>query len=385
MRLLPALFFATTVAGAQGAPAVQVGPRLKVVDSLRIDGKKNRLDRGDYVVLIGPRGQVVVAFLSGLGAGFDSLGQRLWQNDWPREIAEVSAIGWRTDGMWVSDRRYGQVALLDSHGIITKSIELPSVIRPTFSNRRTFPVFEDATIAAYLPDGSLIVAPRNPVGVLKTPGFDEKLSYILKVSEDGIIQRTIASFPSVRWAQQQSYETERKGGIKPPDHLFVNNNFWPKVVVAPDGMRTIVVTVDTANPKLDTIRIRAHKETGDTAYIRKFAAPSDRFTEEEVRVMLRNQWSGRFRAEEMEGRVSAFPRRAPTLTDFVLGRDYSVWIMLRETKAGRTVVGFDAVGQPIGTLLLPLKVRVRAADRGLVWVSAGGATDLVRYRYAAAR
>ena len=137
VRLSLALCLAASSAFAQKSdPAFArlPGPVLRIADSVRIDVKAARLEN-PMTIYPGPKGSLVVYAQWRNVMAFDSLGRRLWsqRRDERRdnaEIAEVTAVGWNGDQMWVSDAAWTQIALLDPYGNVTKSLELPSWVRP---------------------------------------------------------------------------------------------------------------------------------------------------------------------------------------------------------------------------------------------------------------
>jgi hypothetical protein len=79
--------------------------------------------------------------------------------------------------------------------------------------------------------------------------------------------------------------------------------------------------------------------------------------------------------------MRAVPRKLPTVHDVVIGRDYSVWVSLRDENSVRPIVGLDASGQPIGTAYVPHTFVVWAADRDRLWIvdDRWTAKTIVRY------
>src|SRR6185436_1117682 len=98
-----------------------------------------------------------------------------------------TAVGWDANGTWVSDAAWGQIALLDQYGNVTKSVELPDWVRPSFANRKSFPVFEQMRVFSRYPDGSMLVIPRNTaMSVASATAYDQDATYLVKINEDGI-------------------------------------------------------------------------------------------------------------------------------------------------------------------------------------------------------
>jgi hypothetical protein len=358
------------------------GPTLRIADSLKIDVQKLKIEPPLYP-FAGPKNSLILYAQWRSVWAFDSTGKRLWSkshswNDNDKtdrrdrsEIGEVTAIGWDANGIWVSDAAWGQVALLDQYGNSTKSLELPDWVRPSFSNRKTFPVFEGLRVFARYPDGSMLVIPRGAMSITGATSYDQDATYLLRINEDGIIQRTIAKIPSNVFRRK---EGDREFTFQNP----LNQN---AIKVSPDGMRVMVLSVDTSAAKTDTIVIRALNEKGDTAWTQKVAYPALVYSDTQVDSIARSRWGND--TEYRERRVKYMPRRAQAVVEFVLDADKSAWFTLRGNGSTRPVVGIDAAGKPIGKFLLPNRRVVRAANNGGLWIAeyrADSRGDLVRYR-----
>jgi hypothetical protein len=358
------------------------GPTLRIADSLRIDTQKLKIEPPLYPFAAAKGGLILYAQWSSVW-GFDSLGRRQWSKGWNRdndngnrkdrpEVGEVTAVGWDANGTWVSDAAWGQVALLDQYGNVTKSIELPDWVRPSFSNRKTFPVFDAMRVYARYADGSMLVIPRGSMSITGATGYDPDMNYLLKINEDGIIQRTIAKFPS---------NTLRRKDAQGKEFLFQNPLNQSAVRVSFDGMRTVVFTLDTSDVKSDMIVLRALNDRGDTVWTQKVAYPSLHYTDTQVDSIARARWGND--TEYRERRMKFMPRRAGAVQEFVMDVDKSVWLTLRGNGSTRSVIGFDASGKPIGKFLLPNRRAVRAANMGALWIGEyryEQRGDLVRYR-----
>ncbi len=355
------------------------GPSLRIADSTRVDLQTNKLEP-PLNVIPGPKGGVVVYAQWRSVTSFDSAGKRLWSKgqdrnnpDDRREVGEITAFGWDAKEMWVSDAQWGQIALLDQYGNVTKSLELPSWVRPSFSNRKSFPVFESMRVLGRYPDGDMLVHPRNSMSITGATGYDQDATYLLRIDENGIIQRTVAKFPS---------NILRRKDDKGQEFSFSNpHNQW-LYRVSPDGMRVVVVNVDTSAAKTDTVVVRALNDKGETLWTQKFGYPAIAYSDTQVDSISRAWW-GNYDTEGRERRAKHVPRRGITVQQFVMDPDKSVWITLRGNGSTRPVVGIDAAGKPIGKLLLPARRMVRAANFGALYVGEVRAEqrgELVRYR-----
>lgn len=377
MRLfLPVLLVVASAAAAQtGDPgfARLPGSTLRVADSIRIDVKQAKLEN-PMTIFPGPKGGLIVYSQWRAVTGFDSLGRRLWsqssQNK--REIADVTAFGWRGHEMWVSDAAWTQIALLDQYGNVTKSLELPSWVRPTFSNRKSYPVFESMRVLGLYDDGTMLVVPRSPVKITGATGYDENANYVLKINEDGVIQRAVAKFPSNILVGT---------GTEGQKVRFQNPlNQW-LYRISPDGRRVVVVSVDTVAPKTDTVIVRALNERGDTVYTEKFGYPAQMYSDTQIDSIGRQHWGNN--TDYREIRTKALPRRAPAVVGIALDADKSLWLTLRGNSKSRPIIGIDAAGKYIGKFQLPASRTLKAANMGRVWIGEfryDGRGDLVRYR-----
>jgi hypothetical protein len=357
-----------TDANAQTAAIPGLPPRLKLTEGLVIDGKKERFEH-DIAVDLGPNGQTVVRSGWYLIKAYDSTGKYLWTLDRGRdaEIADVTALGWRGSDLWVSDSRFSQIALVDK-GTVTKSLELPTWVRPAWSNRKSFPVFGSMDVYALYADGSMLVVPGRAHSVVGMIGYDSTMLYVLRVTENGIIDRPIAKIASRDYAMRDAYSKfPRDGSGVIPNAWRLSGDYWPRFRVSPDGMRTVTVFVDTSSATVDTVVVTAVNEKGAPVFVRKFGFPRISYTEKQIDSLAMHQYGGST-AEYRARRARTFPRVLPTVREVTLGRDYSVWVTLRDTDGARPIVGIDGAGQFVGTIYVPRTFWLRAADRNGLWI-----------------
>jgi hypothetical protein len=368
-------------ANAQTAAIPGLPPRLRLIEGPAINGKKEKLE-GDLTVNLGPSGQQVIRSGYDMLKAFDSTGRRLWSLDIGRqgEVGDVAAIGWRGSQVWVSDRRFSQIALLEN-GVVTRSLELPTWVRPTWTNRKSFPVFGSLDVYALMNDGSMIVVPQRPHAIVGTVGYDTTMQYVVHVTENGIIDRPITKLASydfvLRAAMRRAYSdrTDDKPGRWP-----LPAEYWPRLRVSPDGMRTVTVTVDTTHAGSDTIVVAALNEKGGPVYVRKFGFQRKTYTETEIDSIALARFP-RLSPVDRANRAKYMTRSLASVRDVTLGHDYSVWITMREVDGAKAVVGIDPGGQFVGTIYLPRTFWLKAADRNTLWIVDYRTTfrDVVRY------
>jgi hypothetical protein len=365
--------------------------RLKLTESRRIDGKSTGI-REVRGVEVGPRGEVGIEFVGpnpgdyfGKVAIFDSLGRRLWsiKSGPDEEIGSISAFGWRTSDVWIYDQRFDQIALVD-HGTVTKSLELPTWIRPSMADRNKYPVFGRVDVLSFLGDGSFIGIPRSPHTLASGSAFDSTKEIVAHISDGGVIDRTIAAIPDYNAEWQQQYGQWRRSGGEgtfPAAKSPLLTRQWPKFVVSWDGARTAIVSADSSHGAVDSVTVTVKDAKGTTVFVRSFAFARKSWSDQQVDSLI-NAHSPRLDATARADRARAFRRVVPDVESTFIGSDYSVWITLRQAGS-RPVVGIDPNGQIIGTLYLPISWSIKGADHGAVWLMDGRPVikDLVRYTW----
>jgi hypothetical protein len=387
LRLLRTLGAGTALALATRAEA-QAVRRLTPVEDRRIAAQSMGGQR-DFVVAMAPNGRIVVASRFGMTpiVAFDSLGQRLpWKVETGRdaEIGWVSRLGFiaGTSTTWVADERYGQVALVDSTGKVFKSVEQPSWIHPSWSERRKYPVFASMLAHAVYKDESMLIVPLRERALLATPGYDRSSDHLLRATWGGAIQRTVAMLPPALSVFALNERSCRHVVTIP----FGPRNSWG---VAADGSRIVMVNAGVTPADSGTLRVTSIGERGDTIFSRVIAQPAVRIAQASIDNLLSMQRAcGSYSAEAVRDsvshRIAAF---RSFLSGVVAGRDGSTWVVLRavaDTSMERTAVGLDERGDVIGAVALPLNQNFVAADRAHIWTVEGGRprapASLIRYR-----
>jgi hypothetical protein len=353
-------------ANIQATPIPGLPPRLTLKTGRIIDGRTEKIDRVPSVAL-SPKGELIVVGWR-LFRAYDSTGRRLWSADTTQrdEIGTINSIGWRGSQMWLADPRYEQIALLD-RGTVTKSLELPSWIRPTFANRKSFPVWSYADVRALFDDGSMIVLPSAPHSILGAVDYDSTMQYVVKVKESGIIQGVITKFPNLTFAEAKSWAIARETHYDVPYRWLLHPDFWPRLRISTDGKRVVLVSIDTSAASTDTVVVAAMNEQGQSLWTRKLAFPRRAYSQHEIDSIAKKMYS-RGDAETRGRQIRAIPRKLPSVRGVVLGRDNSVWVTFRETRPVKPIVGIDGNGQVLGTVYVPNSFQLRAADRGMLWI-----------------
>jgi len=295
------------------------------------------------------------------------------------EIGWVDRIGWLGNRLWVADPRYRQLAIIDERGKVIKSLEHPSWIRPTWADRRRFPIFARLEPLALYADGSWLVVPRNERSLVDTPEYDRNVAYIVRISAAGSIQRTVARVPRDEGNVIIASGAQRRTMGIP---------YFPRTVwdVSSDGTRVAVVSTSMTGPDSATFRVTVIGAQGDSVFSRRLPFVPMRMTAQSIDSIRTNVRTGvgARSADEIRTLVTQrTPRYYPPVAGVRVGRDHTTWVQLRPTADGRPWLVLDSAGAPIGMVTLPKEVMLQEADREHVWGferSAGRIDALVRYR-----
>jgi hypothetical protein len=136
----------------------------------------------------------------------------------------------------------------------------------------------------------------------------------------------------------------------------------------------------------DTIVVAAINETGQSLWTRKVGVPRRAFTQHEIDSIGKQRFV-RGDVQTRARQIRGLAKKLPTVHGLTLGRDYSVWVSLRNDGPVRPIVGFDGNGDVIGTAYIPHTFTVHAADRGALWIvdDRWSAKSIVRYAVTKAR
>jgi hypothetical protein len=393
MRILPVLLVAAITAATPPASVAgaQPGPRrLSLAPDLRLDAHKLGITRGGMFG-VGPAAQVISGQGYGVNEikGFDSAGAPLpWKIVTGRgedvDISYPTRVGWvsSSGAMWFNDVGYRQVALVDRAGKVTRSIEFPSWVHPSWSERRKYPVFGYVDTYAVYADESMLVLPSRPRSLIDTPGFDRTATHLLRASWSGSIQRTVATFP----ANEGRITLAGKGCNHTVSIPFAARTEWS---ASTDGMRISIVQPGVTGPDSGTFRLIALNDRGDTTFARRYPQPAVRMTPESVTEFLSHIGGcGSIPVDDIRAQaLRQVPEFRSYVTGVATGRDHSAWVMMRavsDTAVQRSALIIDARGELVGEVPLPINQTVIGVDRDHLWaleLGKGRALEaIVRYK-----
>ncbi len=361
--------FCLACTDAADSPPQSGDAEWELVEDLRLDANVEDFSLVGRLY-VGPQGEIVVPepqdfrlrLYDSTGTLVSTLGRR---GEGPGEFQHVGSVSWAADTLVVWDSRLGRTTYLLRDGAVAR-IEAGRFWRPNFGAARP-----DSTFFAFAPQ-----AIDDEGAMLGSAYLNLKESaelVVLRVPGDGM-PRVVASPPQYddeRWSVTIS-------GLSNP----VPFAFRLRIEIAPDGSRFLFATADQWS--LDaTYDLTMLRPNGDTIFARSHAYDAEPIPDSAMDRGIANMvpesgLARRFRATARS--------RAPAVygpKDVTLGLDGTVWVELRSTERGTPVVVISEAGDPIGSLLLPLRSKIRQASMTHVWVTERDPLDLasvVRYR-----
>jgi hypothetical protein len=195
MRSLSILILVALTRAAAGQTVPWAAPSLRIVDSIRIDPKKENLNGRELPMALRADGSIAI-----LGYGpelfyFDSTGRRKWKRQlWP-DLRYPNALVWKRDSIIVIDNAADQILAVGSNGGVGDLIEFPDYVRPTFKNRRTLAAYGAFDVATVI-DSTLIGTGRRPHRLVvygpNTKSEPNRLP-VLRANYDGIVQTSLGT------------------------------------------------------------------------------------------------------------------------------------------------------------------------------------------------
>lgn len=346
----------------------------ELVEDLRLDGNAEDFSVVSRVY-VGPRREIVVPepqdsrvrIYDSTGTLVSMIGR---SGDGPGEFRHVGPVFWTADTLvvWDAELNRGTYLLADGTPIRTEAGRFFGrdfrAAEADSTYIRFIPAAMDAE-GAKLGDAYLMVSAGggNVVGG----------AVLLRVSRDGepSVVATAPQPDDERWSVTVS-------GLNNP----VPFAFRVRAGIAPDGSRFLFMTADqsTLDPVYNLTLVRP---THDTVFSRSYPYPGEPIPDSAMdrgiaEMVPENDLARRFRAVARERAPLVYPPAAVTL-----GLDGTIWVELRRTDRGTPVHVLSETGDPIGSLLLPPRSRIRQASMTHVWVTEYDPLDLasvVRYR-----
>jgi len=390
MRLIGALGCAVLVLATLTAPRSGAqGRRLTYVRDTSLDIVRQGQGGRAVTALVRRDGYIVVApeYFFGEAIAFDSTGKRqAWHvrfgGGGDAEVGFVTAWGWAGDSLWIADNGYRQLALIGGDGKVARSIGFPSWVRPSWSDRRLYPLFSRMNWFAMYGDGTLLVEPYQVRRLFDTPGYDPDQKLLVRIDRDGRILRTVARAPAMEGQLLLRSGTERKTWNVPN----YPRSYWK---TSTDGERVALVAPIPSDS--GAFRVTMVSGQGDTLFARRYSIDAARVSKAAIDSFLTTVKAfGRYSAQQVRDTITKLipPFRSPVAAVLV-GVDHSVWVAIRRPKSAPQQAEWmvmDERGSVVGTTLLPRGLRMTAVSVDHLWSlepdRVKQTSTIVRYRRA---
>lgn len=341
----------------------------ELVEDLRLDAEVEDFSLVGRLY-VGPRREIVVPEPQDSRMRvYDSAGTLVTMigrsGEGPGEFQHVGPVYWAADTLVVGDGRLARTTYFLADGTVART-EAFRFWNPNFDVGRP-----DSTFFAFGPQA--IDDEGAMLGVAYLNLRESVELVVLRVPPDGT-PGVVASPPQYedeRWSVTISGLTNR-----------VPFAFQPQAEIASDGSGFLFMTADqsTLDPTYNLTLVRP---TNDTVFSRSYAYPGEAIPDSAMErgiadMVPENNLARRFRAGARERAPVVYPP-----ADVTLGLDGTIWVELRRTDRGTPVHVISEAGDPIGSLLLPARSRIRQASLTHLWVTESdefGLASVVRYQ-----
>jgi hypothetical protein len=335
-------------------------PSITLEEELRIDGYEHDLVPIDTAVRVAVArdGRIIIAqqqdaelrFFSADGEPIGRLGRR---GEGPAEFTNLWRLGWMgRDTLFAYDFSQRRFTLIDPDFQYVRYVHVPNGARPSPELADRLPEFSTVFGGALYADGSVYAQVAGPVSEPPS-GYDPGLIVYGQVAEDGTI------LSAVQFTRESFFDT---GLI---------------LKLADDGTRMVYLQSEVDGPNAGTFGVAVEEIGGDTLYARRYPFEI-RPTDEAFLDSLNEAFGGEGIPESLE-----IPPMLPPFVAVLPGIDHSLWLQMRETPEGRPYRVHDAVGDPVGMLILPSNQKLAVASLERVWLLERDDFDVesvVRYR-----
>jgi hypothetical protein len=295
-----------------------------------------------------------VRFYGNDGALLRSVGRR---GSGPAEFQSIRYLGWLADTLWIWDQRLRRLSFVDpGTGRVLRTSVLHRFRRanPT-SDAQAQPQSGSARPLAVYPDRTILVAGAGLDGERnQRSGIP-----LYRSTMDGTLTHHVGRFPKAN--SRVEYRSVQTAGS-----VLIPFSADPLHGVSPHGDRIGMITLNESGTVFDLTII---SPASDTLLFRTYALSAERIPEErrdsarEVaisRAIERGASGGAIRALEN----MRIPEVYPGVREFVLGKDHTTWIRLRDDRRSRgRWLWLDQRGDIVDTIYLPRTARLMEGAR----------------------
>lgn len=386
-RLPPAFLITSVLAIACGSVDTEAKAgnditRIGIEQDLRIDGYQADLVPIQWLG-VSSTGQIAllqwqdytVRFFDSSGAFLASVGR---EGAGPGEFRRLVRAGWIGDTLWVGDTQLRRATLISPDFEVVRTVRDHAQALPMPDDAERFTAYTTPTPFALFGDGTSLIWAIQPTD-RSSPLDPEAGSPVFHLSQDGFILGQVALIPGYGGI---SVTIDVGGGQIGGRIPFVPGPAW---TVSPSGSRLGILTTAMALPE-PSYRVFAADSAGQVIIDRSFhfvpePIPKDALDSAIVANASRADSTVR---RDLESKLrDAAPTVYAEAEEIIFGSDDRVWIGMRTRAEGTRWRVLSPTGDPQGEILLPPRVRLRAAGADHVWCSERDEFDVesvVRYR-----
>jgi len=359
------------------APLADHAPPSAAVElDLRIDGHAVALEPIVWMGVSPAGGIALLHSTSSRIRFFDSSGREIGTfgraGDGPGEFRNPRQGGWIGDTLWIADGILRRVTLIAPDRQLVRMIRTDGV-GPAPGSSEDFPTYSLATPHALYPGDTLLVQGTT---VVSGPAWPSSL---VRTTADGFIRERVMDVPS------------GQGGNVPIPNGSMTVPFFarPQWSVAPTGDRIAILDVDWNAPDERWVRFSVVDPHGEELFARRIEVEPLRIPPSVVDSVVADRLASpilaTFGAGDgfEENLREAIPAHYPPVTAVIVGTDRRSWVGLAPTNEGNPWLVFDAEGTLLAHVILPSRVRLRAADATHLYGEERDELDVgsvVRYR-----
>jgi hypothetical protein len=312
---------------------------------------------------------------------YDAAGRRVAavgrRGSGPGEFQAMGPMSWKADTLVVFDVRQRRLTYITPSGALRRVTGLPAAVnQDPFSTAAaadtSFMFFTPTTV---LPDGSMMGTAH-----VRLRGADgERVPRVMVHYSDGRGPRVVGHPPDMlddRWQMTI-------GGLSNP----VPFAFQPAVNIANDGRHAFLSSVITSS-RGGEYTLSYFEPDGDQHFARTIPFEGERIPQRAIdsAIAAFNRPNGELPGAGPRFAALARDRVRPVrhaVEGVLVGHDNTVWVDLRPDGATRTTLVFNARGDIVATVQLPVRTRIQAASATQLWAlefDDDGLASVVRYQ-----
>lgn len=358
-----------SVAGSTTLPDLRIDPDEADLSSVGV-----MLVANDGRILVAQTQDGLIRVFGPDGTSLPTLGR---PGEGPGEFSRLTRIGWIGDSIWALDPGLARITIFDPDTGLVRSFRSPGIGLQGPTEREDGLVLE-IYVQAILPDGSLraiVGVPRGIEPPTWAADVDSGSKHYVRLSQNGAILGRIALRERDRCQVSFPIGSRGVGAMVIPLCPTPLSNDWDGAVA--DFL--VFADVPEDDPDQPTYRVSLFGYRGDTAFVRDYpyqpipvtAAMRDSMLERERKALegLPPSYHSARPSYDMPGTL-------PPIKRVLVGRDSTLWLEEEDNAPEHHWRVLDVRGELIGLVTVPAAVRLRVAQRDMVWGTETDENDL---------